>query len=44
MILRQNLPPYHCLTVPNHRELPNGTLRSLIRDAGITVEAFKALL
>jgi predicted RNA binding protein YcfA (HicA-like mRNA interferase family) len=44
MILRQKMPPFHRLTVPDHRELPTGTLRSLIREAGITVEAFKALL
>ena len=32
------------LTVPNHRELAKGTLRSLIRDSGLTVEQFRALL
>ena len=32
------------LTVPDHRELAKGTLRSLIREAGITVDQFIALL
>lgn len=32
------------LTVPDHRDLAKGTLRSLIRDAGITVEQFAELL
>ena len=32
------------LTVPNHRELAKGTLRALIREAGITKEQFTELL
>ena len=32
------------LSVPNHRELAKGTLRTLIREAGLTVEEFAALL
>jgi len=32
------------LTVPDHRELAKGTLRALIRDAGLTVEQFIELL
>jgi predicted RNA binding protein YcfA (HicA-like mRNA interferase family) len=32
------------LTVPLHRELGPGLLRSLIRKAGLTVEEFRALL
>jgi predicted RNA binding protein YcfA (HicA-like mRNA interferase family) len=32
------------LTVPDHRELAKGTLRSLIREAGITKEQFAELL
>ncbi len=30
------------LSVPNHREVAKGTLRSLIRSAGLTVEEFIA--
>ncbi len=32
------------LSIPDHRELDRGTLRKLIRYAGITVEEFVALL
>ena len=44
LILRQSAPPHRRLTVPNHRELAKGTLRSLIREAGLTVDEFCALL
>ncbi|MCH7685849.1 MAG: type II toxin-antitoxin system HicA family toxin [Planctomycetes bacterium] len=44
LILRQSAPPHRRLTVPNHRELAKGTIRSLIREAGLTVEEFCALL
>ena len=42
IILRH--PATRRLTVPNHRELAKGTLRSLIREAGITKEQFAELL
>ena len=32
------------LSVPNHRELAKGTLRALIREAGITKDQFVGLL
>ena len=32
------------LTIPLHSQLGPGLLRSLIRDAGLTVDEFKALL
>jgi predicted RNA binding protein YcfA (HicA-like mRNA interferase family) len=32
------------LTVPNHHELAKGTLRALIREAGLTKEQFTDLL
>jgi predicted RNA binding protein YcfA (HicA-like mRNA interferase family) len=32
------------LTIPDHRELAKGTLRALIREAGLTVDQFTALL
>lgn len=44
MILRHVDPPYRRLTVPNHKTLAKGTLRSLIREAGLTVDEFIALL
>ena len=31
------------LSVPDHREVAKGTLRSLIRSSGLTVEEFAAL-
>lgn len=44
IILRNQEPPYRRLTVPNHKELAKGTLRAIIRQAGITVEEFIELL
>jgi predicted RNA binding protein YcfA (HicA-like mRNA interferase family) len=32
------------LSVPNHQELDRGTLRAIIRQAGLTVDEFIALL
>jgi predicted RNA binding protein YcfA (HicA-like mRNA interferase family) len=32
------------LSVPDHREVAKGTLRSLIRSSGLTVEEFVALV
>ena len=32
------------LSVPDHREVARGTLRSLIRAAGLTVEEFSSVL
>ena len=42
--MRQPAPPHRRLTVPDHKELAKGLLRALIRDAGLTVEEFRALL
>ncbi len=44
IILRQKQPPYRRLTVPNHREIAKGTLRAIVREAGLTVEEFIELL
>jgi len=35
---------FHTLSVPDHDELDPGTLRALIRKAGLTVDEFSALL
>jgi predicted RNA binding protein YcfA (HicA-like mRNA interferase family) len=43
-ILRHEAPPHRHLSIPDHRELAKGTLRGLIRDAGLTVDEFVALL
>ena len=32
------------LSVPDHREVAKGTLRSLIRSSGLTIEEFVALI
>ena len=44
MVLRQAAPPHRRLTVPDHAEIAKGTLRAIIRQAGLTVEEFKNLL
>ena len=44
IILRHRVSPHRRLTVPNHRELAKGTLRSLIRQAGLSVEEFQDAL
>ncbi len=44
IVLRQTALPHRRLTVPNHKELAKGTLRSIIRETGLTVEEFCRLL
>jgi predicted RNA binding protein YcfA (HicA-like mRNA interferase family) len=44
MILRQRIAPHRRLTVPDHQEIAKGTLRAIIRQAGLTVDEFKDLL
>ena len=44
MILRRTTYPFRRLTVPDHRELAKGTLRAIIREAGLAVEQFVGLL
>jgi predicted RNA binding protein YcfA (HicA-like mRNA interferase family) len=44
IVLRNVEPPYRRLTVPDHDEVAKGTLRSIIRQAGLHVDEFKALL
>ena len=44
MIVRHQDPPHRRLSIPNHKELAKGTLRALIRQAGLTVEEFHRLL
>ncbi|MGH9683159.1 MAG: type II toxin-antitoxin system HicA family toxin [Candidatus Acidiferrales bacterium] len=35
IILRQSFSPFRRLTIPNHKELAKGTLRAVIRQAGL---------
>jgi len=44
MVLRRRTPPHRRLTVPDHREVAKGTLRTIIREAGLTVDEFRSLL
>ena len=40
MIIRLNTEPFTKLSIPNHKELDRGLLRSLIKDVGISVDEF----
>jgi predicted RNA binding protein YcfA (HicA-like mRNA interferase family) len=44
IILRQENYPHRRLTVPDHKELAKGTLRAIVRQAGLTVDEFEKLL
>jgi predicted RNA binding protein YcfA (HicA-like mRNA interferase family) len=44
IILRQYITPFRRLTIPDHKTLAKGTLRGIIKQAGLTVEEFKSLL
>ncbi len=44
VILRQTKAPHRRLSVPDHRELAKGTLRKLVREAGLSLEEFASLL
>ena len=44
IVLRQAEPPYRRLTVPDHAEVAKGTLRAIIRQAGLRLEEFNKLL
>ncbi len=43
IILRQENYPHRRLTVPDHKELAKGTLRAIVRQAGLTVDEFEKL-
>lgn len=44
IIVRHVEPPHRRLSIPNHKELAKGTLRTLIREAGLSVDEFTRLL
>jgi len=44
IILRNRNSPHRRMVVPDHKELAKGTLRSIVREAGLTVDQFVALL
>lgn len=43
-IIMQRDDPYSMVVVPNHDELDRGTLRAIIRQAGLSVDEFIELL
>ncbi|MBC7869454.1 MAG: type II toxin-antitoxin system HicA family toxin [Chitinophagaceae bacterium] len=43
-IVMQRDDPYAVAVVPNHNPIGKGTLRSIIKQAGLTVDEFLALL
>jgi len=43
MIMRRD-DPFAQVVVPDHKELDRGTLRAIIRQAGLTVEEFVRLI
>ncbi|MFN2456007.1 MAG: type II toxin-antitoxin system HicA family toxin [Pyrinomonadaceae bacterium] len=44
IVLRRSVYPHRRLVVPDHPEVAKGTLRAIIKQAGLTVDEFKALL
>jgi predicted RNA binding protein YcfA (HicA-like mRNA interferase family) len=44
IILRQESPPYRRLTIPDHQEIAKGTLRTILREAGITLAELLEML
>ena len=44
MILRNENYPHRRITVPNHKEIARGTLRSIIWQSGLTLDEFRGYL
>jgi predicted RNA binding protein YcfA (HicA-like mRNA interferase family) len=44
MILRNENYPHRRITVPNHKEIARGTLRSIIWQSGLTLDEFREYL
>jgi predicted RNA binding protein YcfA (HicA-like mRNA interferase family) len=44
IILRQTTTPHRRITIPDHKVIAKGTLRAIIREAGLTVDEFNKLL
>lgn len=44
IILRNENAPYRRLTVPDHKEIAKGTLRAILRQAGLTVNELRKLI
>jgi predicted RNA binding protein YcfA (HicA-like mRNA interferase family) len=44
IILRHHALPHRRLTIPNHKEIAKGTLRHIIKEAGLTLDELLVLL
>lgn len=44
IVMRHRDPPHRRVVVPDHREVAKGTLRTIIRETGLTVDEFLQLL
>ena len=44
IILRNPNPPFRRMVIPDHKEVAKGTLRAIIREAGLTVGEFLTLV
>ena len=44
IVLRRREPPHRKVAIPSYRELPRGTLRAIVAEAGLTVDQFLDLL
>lgn len=44
IVLRQIVYPHRRLVIPDHKEIAKGTLRAIMKQAGLTAEEFKRLL
>jgi predicted RNA binding protein YcfA (HicA-like mRNA interferase family) len=44
IILRHSYPPFRRLTIPDHKTVATGTLRAIIKQAGLTVREFVRLV
>jgi len=44
IILRNENYPFRRLTIPNHKEISKGTLRNIMREAGLTLDEFIKLI
>ena len=44
IILRHQDPPHRRLTIPDHKEIAKGTLKNIIREAGLTLKELLEVL
>jgi predicted RNA binding protein YcfA (HicA-like mRNA interferase family) len=44
IILRHHAPPHRRLTIRNHKEIAKGTLKNIIREAGLTIDGLLEIL